>query len=143
MLPPISTVSVYVEFAAVFLELRYFAPDVLSAYFPSLDDFDQIEEILIQDIDLDAALEITGALEVESSSPADETPDELESAEVRTAVVPPLGERLFRRQLRMAAQAASRGNDVRAAILHTRASRIHDSERASAHGRSRQRTCGA
>jgi len=130
LLPPISTVSVYVEFVAVFLELRYFAPDVLSAYFPSLDDFDRIEAILIQDVDLDPVVEITGALEVESSSAADETPEELEPAEVPPAVVPPLGERLFRRQLRVAAQAASRGNDVRAAILHTRASRIRDSERA-------------
>ena len=130
LLPPISTVSVYVEFAAVFLELRYFAPDVLSAYFPSLDDFDRIEEILIQDVDLDAVLETTGALEVEGLGPADQPPDDVESAEVRADVVPPLGERLFRRQLRVAAQAGSRGNDVRAAILHTRASRIRDPERA-------------
>jgi hypothetical protein len=130
LLPPISTASVYVEFTAVFLELRYFAPDVLSAYFPSLDEFDRIEEILIQDVDIEAVLEITGALEVERSSAADETPEELESADVPTAVVPPLGERLFRRQLRIAAQAASRGNDVRAAIMHTRASRIRDSDRA-------------
>ena len=129
LLPPVSTVSVYVEFVAVFLELRYFAPDVLAAYFPSLDDFERIEELLVQDVDLDAALEVAGALEI--TSPAATRPrDQFETTQVAVALEAPLGERLFRRQMKVAAQAAARGNDVRAAILHTRAARIRDRERA-------------
>src|SRR5580700_2515358 len=44
LLPPRSAFSEYVEFAAVFLELRYFAPDLLSSYFPSLDAISRVEE---------------------------------------------------------------------------------------------------
>jgi hypothetical protein len=131
LLPPITTVSVYVEFAAVFLELRYFAPDVLSAYFPSLDDFDRIEEVLVQDVDLDSVLEITGALETEGPSLAEEPSDDGETSAAPIEPVRPLGERLFRGLLRVAGVAASRGNDVRAAILHIRASQIRDPERAA------------
>jgi hypothetical protein len=131
LLPPVSTVSVYVEFVAVFLELRYYAPDVLSAYFPSLDDFDRIEELVSEDVDIDAVLEFTGALEIERSSRA-----AARSGGARVGLAPtntsaPLGERVFRRQLKVAAQAAEKGNDVRAAILHTRASSARDAERAA------------
>ena len=131
LLPPVTTVSVYVEFAAVFLELRYSAPDVLTAYFPSLDDLDRIEELVAQDLDLDAVLEITGAREVEVPNGPTEASMSPEIAAPPADVETPLGESLFRRQLKAAAQAGSRGNDVRAAILHTRASRIRDRERAT------------
>ncbi|HET6327648.1 MAG TPA: hypothetical protein VFG04_23395 [Planctomycetaceae bacterium] len=131
LLPPVSTVSVYVEFVAVFLELRYSAPDVLSAYFPSLDDFDRIEEVLSEDIDIDAVLEYTGALEVERAGRPQEQPNAIKLNTDPTATDAPLGERVFRRQLKVAAQAAASGNDVRAAILHTRASSIRDLKRSA------------
>ena len=65
LLPPVDAVSEYVEFAAVFLELRYFAPDVLASYFPSLDDIDRVEEILSEDVDADAILQMTAELETD------------------------------------------------------------------------------
>jgi hypothetical protein len=131
LLPPVTTLSVYVEFAAVFLEMRYAAPDVLGAYFPSLDDFDRIEEILIQDVDIGAVLELTGALEIQTAADLGETENipPIEKAPANGGT--PVAERLFRRQMKSAAQAAGRGNDVRAAILHTRASNSGDPERAA------------
>lgn len=136
LLPPVSTVSVYVEFVAVFLELRYSAPDVLPAYFPSLDDFDRIEEVLEADVDIDAILDVTGARDIER--PNRERPNRdgqtlgrAKAEPTAAATIIPSGEVLYRRQLRVAAQAAVTGNDVRAAILHTRASSIRDPERAA------------
>jgi hypothetical protein len=130
LLPPISTVSVYVEFAAVFLELRYAAPDVLGAYFPSLDDYDRVEDLLSQDVEVDALLEVTGSLERERANVSGDFASRPAMSPPTEAGAPPLGERVYRRQLKVAAHAAARGNDVRAAILHTRAARIGNSERA-------------
>ena len=36
LLPPYDDATVYVEFAAVYMELRYFAPELLPVYFPAL-----------------------------------------------------------------------------------------------------------
>ena len=130
LLPPVSTVSVYVEFVAVFLELRYSAPDVLSAYFPSLDDFDRIEKLLSHDVDIDAILEFTGALVRTRPLKPVKGP---RSRKMRNrAAAAPSGERVFRRQFSSRPRLPGNGNDVRAAILHTRASSIRDPERAAA-----------
>jgi hypothetical protein len=131
LLPPVTTVSVYVEFVAVFLELRYSAPDMLSAYFPSLDDFDRVEEVLRQDIDVDPLLSLAGSLEIEGASGLDATGSGARVSQQTVELGLPITERTYRRQLKVAAQAASRGNDVRAAILHTRAARIRNAERAT------------
>ncbi len=45
----------YVEFAAVALELKRFAPGLLACYFPAIEDWPAIDEILAEDVD-DAAL---------------------------------------------------------------------------------------
>jgi len=129
LLPPVSTVSEYVEFAAVFLELRYFAPDVLASYFPSLDDIDRVEEILAEDVDADAILQMTADLA--SDDPARPVPRSSapgSDGKGEPAVRAPLSSRTFQKLLRDAARAASRGNDVRAAILHTRAAAAAEPE---------------
>ncbi len=131
LLPPVSMVSVYIEFAAVFLELRYLAPDVVAAYFPSIDDFDRIERLLIRDVDLDSVLGFTGALVRARPHEIDRPnagPSKTRSPLIATARS---DERTFGRHLRVAAQAARRGNDVRAGIVHTRASWTKNSERAA------------
>ncbi len=51
LLPPRSDLATYVEFAAVFLELLYFAPDQLPWNFPALLQRDRIAELLGQDVD--------------------------------------------------------------------------------------------
>ena len=132
LLPPASAVSTYVEFAAVFLERRYFAPDVLPAYFPSLVDLSRVEEILGEDVDPDAILALTVDL-------SDGDPGGVLAREPVRELAPgppsgqgPTNERAYQRLLRDAALAVKRGNDVRAAILHARASHYGDRERAEA-----------
>ena len=46
LLPPRDPRMVYREFAAVYLELRHFAPSLLPVYFPSLEDPEAIDEVL-------------------------------------------------------------------------------------------------
>ena len=50
LLSPTDDQAVYVEFAAVYLELRHFAASRLPHYFPGLSDFQRIESILAEDV---------------------------------------------------------------------------------------------
>jgi hypothetical protein len=50
LFPDPSDVETYIEFAAVYLELRYFAKSDLPIYFPSIRDWEQIDQIVSQDI---------------------------------------------------------------------------------------------
>jgi hypothetical protein len=131
LLPPTSACSEYVEFAAVFLELRYFAPDLLSCYFPSLDSLNRVEEILAEDVDADAILQLTA--EVKTDDPSRPAPS---GEEANAGPAPAVGltgppsRRTYESLLRRAERAARHGNDVRAAILHTRAAAIEDHGRA-------------
>jgi len=122
LLPPVDTISEYVEFAAVFLELRYFAPDMLTSYFPSLDNIACIEDILAEDVDAGAVLQMTADLRVDDREKPDSR-DRVSRRDRPTASVVrgPRSTRAYQKLLRDAARAASRGNDVRAGILHTRA----------------------
>jgi hypothetical protein len=127
LLPPVSASSVYVEFAAVFLELRYFAPDLLTSYFPSLDNLARIEEILAQDVDADTILQMTAELKTDDLSrpaPQEEERAQRRFSSIGFAAIP--SRRSYEALLRRAAKAAERGNDVRAAILHIRAAAIDD-----------------
>ncbi len=49
LLPPKDDVSTYVEFAAVYLELRYFAPSTLPSYFPAIEDPYYVHDVLNRD----------------------------------------------------------------------------------------------
>jgi hypothetical protein len=51
LLPPRDDTSVFVEFAAVYLELRFFAPDLLPQFFPTITEQDAIEAILAEEVD--------------------------------------------------------------------------------------------
>src|SRR5262249_26305637 len=46
-----SETAVYLEFAAVYLELRSFAANLLPIYFPGLSDHAKIDSLLRQDVD--------------------------------------------------------------------------------------------
>ncbi len=59
LLPPRSEAATYVEFAAVFLELLYFAPEQLPWNFPALLQPDRIADLLAQDVDHRALYEAT------------------------------------------------------------------------------------
>jgi len=63
LLPPADDVDTYIEFAAVYLELRYFRSNLLGSYFPAIRDFHVIDQLLAQDIDADAVFARTPSRE--------------------------------------------------------------------------------
>src|SRR5262245_58549677 len=103
--------ATYVEFAAVYLEMRYFASNLLTNYFPGIRDFGQVERVLAEDVDGAALFEQTrlagvAAPEMQTDLRSDET---------------------YQRYWTLVHQATRTehsGNLVRAAILLTRAARI-------------------
>ncbi|HEX5272102.1 MAG TPA: hypothetical protein VFW33_16510, partial [Gemmataceae bacterium] len=103
--------DVYVEFAAVYLELRYFAPDLLPIYFPGLLEPARVEAVLARDIDAPALFERTRLGGSAGPAPRpDASTDEPSEACVQL--------------VRDAKRAARAGNNVRAAIIRSRAARI-------------------
>jgi hypothetical protein len=112
LLPPADDRSVYAEFAATYLELRHFSPGLVSVFFPGLPPVSEVDALLAEDV------EAPGQLFANTRPPGahDPTPpDEGRSDEAHD---------YYRRLNRSAAAAGARGNDVRAAILHTRAARV-------------------
>jgi hypothetical protein len=111
LFPDADDQAVYVEFAAVYLDLRYFLPDLAAVYFPALRNLEHIEHVLARDIDAAALFQRTrleGATDIVPRPDADaDEPSDACVALIRDG------------------RAASRaGNAVRAAILRTRAARI-------------------
>src|SRR5262245_49327786 len=103
--------DVYVEFAAVYLEMRQFTASLLPNYFPGIRDFGKVEAVLARDIDaadLFARTRLEGA--ADPVQPVDARTDD--SQEVYWSLV------------RAAQKAANSGNLVSAAILRMRASRV-------------------
>lgn len=140
LIPPVDDVSTYIEFAAHFLELRYFAPELLPLTFPAIDDLERIDPLLARDVDapaLFAATRPAGAAE-----PAPQPVSGISDLDLDIAEEPlgpePLDEpalnrfsdRLYRGLLMQADRAERLGNHVRAAILRTRAARVTTPARA-------------
>jgi hypothetical protein len=125
LLPPLDDPGVYIELAAVFLELRAFAPELVADYFPAIRDPDSAGRVFAEDVDAGAILAATrppGA--ADPSTPPAEAADEPEPAdEPEVEHEAPSGSR-YRRLLKQADQASERGNLVRAAILRTQAARL-------------------
>ncbi|MBY0229273.1 MAG: hypothetical protein K2W96_08355, partial [Gemmataceae bacterium] len=101
----------YIEFAAVFLELRYFAPSLLANTFPGIKDFAKVERLLGRDLDpggLFQASRLKGAPDPDRTSAlrADD------SLEAYTSLV------------RHAQQATLDKDRVKSAILRIKASRV-------------------
>jgi hypothetical protein len=117
--------AAYIEFAAVYLELRYFAANLLPIYFPGLTDRAKIDALLARDVDADdlfVRTRLTDAPQpvVRTDTSSDESHD------------------YYRRLMVSADKAEQSGNTVRAAILRTRAARVapaalEDSTRDKAH----------
>jgi hypothetical protein len=103
--------EVYCEFAALYLELRAFAPELLACTFPGLGDREAIDRLLARDLDAGALLawtRLAGAPDPGAplDAPAAESNDE------------------YWKLVREAERAAEAGNCVKAAILRTRAARV-------------------
>ena len=78
LLPPYDDASVYVEFAAVYLGMRYFKPFLLCSFFPALKSLDDVDKIIARDIDAAALLDATRL-------PGTPEPDELREAARKAA----------------------------------------------------------
>lgn len=128
LLPPADDACVYVEFAALYLELRYFSPDMLRHYFPGVRDFEPIDRVLALDLDAEfllASTRLRGAdlLHVRSESARIDGPAEAETEDhaIRQGKI---SEPTYRRLTRKAERATAVGNHVRSAVLRTRAARL-------------------
>jgi hypothetical protein len=111
MLPPdADELCIFIEFASVYLELRHFAPHLLPVHFPSLPSRQIIDELLAQHVDGEALFQQTRL--PGSPDPA------LHETQIDESYD------FYDKLDRMARQAAQAGNDVRAAILYTRAARV-------------------
>ncbi|MDB5313036.1 MAG: hypothetical protein JWO38_7238 [Gemmataceae bacterium] len=103
--------AAYAEFAAYFLELRFFNPTLVPVCFPSLPPVPDVEAVLARDVDGPALLRQTRL--PHSPDPAPKTDDQSDESH-----------EFYTRLERAAKRAAAAGDTVGAAILHTRAARV-------------------
>ncbi|GMV44535.1 MAG: hypothetical protein AMXMBFR64_62510 [Myxococcales bacterium] len=75
VLPPGGDAAVYREFAALFLELRAFAPHLVDHTFPILERPAAVEALLALDVDAEALLEATRPVGAPSSPRSPDAPD--------------------------------------------------------------------
>jgi hypothetical protein len=134
VLPPYGDREVYIEFAALYLELRYFAPGLLITTFPGLGPYDRVDEALALDIDVEPLLEDRRPEEVQtpaSTTMLGGTSSPTFSAAPSFGIAERLGTdaitvKKHRSLLAQAERARGRGNDVRAALLSLRAGMVED-----------------
>ena len=129
LVTPRDDASVYAEFAAVFLELRFFAENLVPTYFPGIEDYRAVAEVIESDVDGRALFDSTrpaGAADP-APHPVEDDPREL-PAQPENAVARSEGR--FRWLMARADRARALGNVVRSAILRTRAARLAGMSRA-------------
>lgn len=123
LLPPADIHVAFVEFAALFLELRYFARPLLKYYFPAVEDPARMEEILKELIDGSTLFAVTrpaGAADPVTSSVDDDTPP----SDADERLPPPCGlpsPAKCQKLLAAAEKAGQRGNVARSALLRMKA----------------------
>lgn len=124
LLPPRSDLLTYVEFAAVFLELRYFAAEQLPWWFPAIRDPDVVSAMLARDVNheaiyaatrLEGSADRTAVIRFEDEKQQDSTAPLQTTDPLHPS--PPIYWRLIARAERI----GSVGNVVKAAILRTKA----------------------
>ncbi len=126
LFPTPTDLHVYIEFAAVYLELRYFAEPQLALYFPAIRDWAAIDAVVSQDLDhaqVFAQTRLPGAPPPKSYAPNDVGPQTFDwtPGPVEPPQVSP--SKSWKLQAR-AKRAAALGNSVKAARLHMLAARI-------------------
>ncbi len=132
LLPPEDDATIYEEFAGLFFDFTYFAPSLLPHYFSAIDDVTRIIGVLAVDVDGQALFTATRPA---GAPDPDAMPDTLNGDEPG-AVAPgrETGPRTIspaeaRAYLQLAKKAATRGNDVRAALRYTQAAQAAPSNR--------------
>lgn len=129
--------NVYAEFAAVFFELRFFAPDLLPLYFPSLADLERIVAVLLDDIDADKLLDFCRPLELAGIDPADlDRPDAatMPGPEMPSPPSVPRSPRWFHGLRQSADRLRAKGNLVRAVMQRQRSLALASAEEATLAG---------
>jgi hypothetical protein len=124
LLPPKNDFSIYVEFVAVYLELRAFAEDLLASYFPELPEIGRVDEIVLRDIDaagLLASTRLAGAPDPQQHADALRKAANRLASRARRQAESRGSPELGRRLLDKARRVGTAGNVVRAAILRTQA----------------------
>src|SRR5262249_44343997 len=111
LLPPADEPRIYEEFAALYLELRAFAPQLVPVYFPSLDDVPAIDALLAEDVDAPELLAETGPA---GAGDAADSATERATEQPAVSQATPSAEECRRLAVR-AERAERKGNVVRAA----------------------------
>ncbi len=126
LLPPHDDRTVYEEFAALYLELRFFATPLLPRYFPAIEDFDRIDVILNEDVDAAALFKATRLEGAPDPVWLTDDPDQGDTtiAPADTTHIWTGSDKAYQDFVNAADKAAARGNCVRAAIQRTRAARV-------------------
>lgn len=117
---------VYIEFAAVYLELRKFAAAEIPSFFPAIEDYEGVEAMLRADVDADALFESTrlaGAAEAEGEPPLPVDPELPPDVPPQPILMEVYSGPRYRRLMLRAQKADLSGNDARAAIFRMRAAR--------------------
>jgi hypothetical protein len=126
LMPPRDDRTAYVEFAALYLELRHFAPALLPRYFPGLTDQAATDALLAEDVDAAQVLAHTrppGAPDPAAvCRPNGAAPRPRDHAD--EGPTGPPSEPEYRRLVARADQARAVGNVVRAAILRMQAAGV-------------------
>jgi len=130
LLPPADDTSIYAEFVAVFLELRYFARSFLLRYFPGLKSVESVAALIAQDVDGERLFQDSrpqGAPKPKDPYESVEAvelsiEDDAPSAEPLPPVPQP-SETKYRDLMRKSQHPAKLGNVVGTAIYHARAER--------------------
>ncbi|MFO0871258.1 MAG: hypothetical protein U0935_20225 [Pirellulales bacterium] len=122
LFPSPTDLETYIEFAAVYLELRYFSPADPPLYFPAIRDWDEVARIVSQDVDHAGLFERLRGTAL--GAPPAAAPGESESWEAQAGQgteSPRFSLADFRWVQAQAEQAAALGNGIKAALTHTRA----------------------
>ena len=132
VMPPGDDREVYIEFAALYLELRHFAPGLLVTTFPSIVEHERIAATLA--LDVDAASLLADNRPKDVAPPA--STRQLKGTSMPSFSAPafggteskgkPVSPKKHASLLKRAAKWREKGNDVRAALLAMRAAVVDD-----------------
>lgn len=133
LMSPNSRAEAWRELTAVYFEMRFFEPDLLPIWFPSLRDAENAEAILSQGLDIEKIFResrLDGAPSPELISHADSDEDRLSTTRKNWSLAVGVyqSERGYLRQLRKRDRANERGNTVHAIACAILASQRSNSE---------------
>lgn len=129
LFPEESEVHIYIEFVALYAELRQFTPTWCHSYFPSIHDFEALDAIVGEDVDIADLCRVTRLPAAIDPASTQRTHPSAQPAG-RFQPVPPSNSlppesrraaRILEAYVRRADKLAASGNSVRAAILRIQA----------------------